>query len=194
MLKSHEALLLLTLYREEFLDDKRKINANELVPLLSKALGRSSLRLFRVTTHASVDSAVSEKKQKACDALVESLVEATEEPANKRKKSLLVRFNDEEHLVGDVPAGREEVEFFDFEVGDNHIHFMQDESDEGGASVLCEVLAIAEAHDHEGAAARHRPLPTPPRCPAGRISTRHRPGPCPRRLRRRRPLSESDRR
>ena len=152
-LKSHKNLLHLTLHREEFLDDKRKGNTKALVPMLSKALGRSNLRLFRVTTHASIDDAISKKKQAACDAMVEAIVEATEELANKRKKSLLVRFNDEEHLVGDVPPGREEVEFFDFEVGDDHIHFILDESAAGGANVVCEVLAVSEAYDHEGAAA-----------------------------------------
>jgi hypothetical protein len=116
MLKGNRSLLHLNLYREAFLDDNRADNTHkteELVPLLAKGLGRSKLRVLRVTTVATPASTISDKKKATTRDFLTSFYKATDESASKRKpaKPLMIRFNDDDHLSGTAPAGREEVEY-----------------------------------------------------------------------------------
>lgn len=148
-LKGNRSLLHLNLYREDFLNDNRSDYTTDLAPLLAKALGRSKLRLLRITTMASSTEEVSEKKQGTSKAFLSALLSAADEIMEKRKsKPLVVRFNEDEHLSGKPPGGREEVEYLDWEVKDQ-VNLIKDESNHDD-SVPSRIMSVFEMMDGKG--------------------------------------------
>lgn len=149
MLKGNRSLLHLNLYREDFLNDNRPDDTTNLAPLLAKALSRSKLRLLRLTTVASPSDAMSETKREASKTFLSSLLSAADEMVMKRKlKPLIIRFNEDEHLSGKPPTGREEVEFLDWEVQDQ-VNYIKDESNHDD-SMPSRIMSVFETMDGKG--------------------------------------------
>ena len=78
-----------------------------------------------------------------------SLLSAADEMVMKRKlKPLIIRFNEDEHLSGKPPTGREEVEFLDWEVQDQ-VNYIKDESNHDD-SVPSRIMSVFETMDGKG--------------------------------------------